>query len=176
VRLLDFTPHVARRNALASDEGEEGYKDEEEADGDGVGESRTRTAQNAGVQTDVDEDQVIHDLEEAIAIYEDDGIIDDGVNQEFLDQLLDGIEWETESEDEEEILQEEIGKPILVTQNVLSSSTIRKGPVFIDDVHSSLPYRAITKSVPHRWFSGVMLDDERIICLSSDGVFWVHTL
>ncbi|KDQ09349.1 hypothetical protein BOTBODRAFT_179059 [Botryobasidium botryosum FD-172 SS1] len=197
VRVLDFTPHAARRSALAASEDGE----EEDIVGvvesgahaqnvEGVGSSSAGTSQSVEVPTAItttateeeeeeeeEEDGVHLQLEgliNAAEAYADHGFVNEGLNT-FVDQILDGLEWETDSEDDEDTAWE-TEKPTLTVANVLSPSTIRNNTIFVDDVRSSLPYRAITKSVPHRSFSGVMLDDERIICLSSDGVFWVHTL
>jgi len=59
---------------------------------------------------------------------------------------------------------------------VTATSVIPKGPHFLEDVRSSLPYREIIKKVPHSRFTSVLIDDERIICYANDADTWVHTM
>jgi len=62
------------------------------------------------------------------------------------------------------------------SRTVTVTSVIPKGAPFLVDVHSSLPYREITKRVSHPPFMSVMIDDERVICITGDRNAWVHTI
>ncbi|KDQ09350.1 hypothetical protein BOTBODRAFT_37110 [Botryobasidium botryosum FD-172 SS1] len=83
--------------------------------------------------------------------------------------------YEEESDEEEYQIDYRPDKSV-ESQSVTSTSVIRKGGIFAADVHSSLPYWEVTKVVPHQPFDGVMMDDERVICLTRQGKFWVHTV
>lgn len=55
---------------------------------------------------------------------------------------------------------------VQVQCRVVDTTTILpKGPVFNENVHSSLPYREVTRSVPYGSFS-LMIDEERILFLT----------
>jgi len=63
-----------------------------------------------------------------------------------------------------------------ICRTITTTSVIPRGSPFLLGVHSSLPYREITKRVSHPPFSSVTIDDERIICYASDMHTWVHTM
>ncbi|KDQ09369.1 hypothetical protein BOTBODRAFT_529644 [Botryobasidium botryosum FD-172 SS1] len=66
-------------------------------------------------------------------------------------------------------------QPRAKCHTVTETSVIQRGHLFLADVHSSLPYREITKRVPRASYN-FMIDDERIICLTNDRQVWVYTM
>lgn len=54
-------------------------------------------------------------------------------------------------------------------RSVSETSIIRHSSVFAEEVRSMLPYREITKAVKYESSSGIMIDEERIVCLAVSG-------
>jgi len=161
---MDFNPVGVRREEGEAKrrerEGKRGGSEAMDVDlvegGAGEGENDNDIENSEDEETDEEEDA-----------WEDDDDEDES-EAEFETLIQPGTHPNSDSDSESE--------PKAICRTITAPSIIPKGYLFLTDVHSSLPYREITKRVPHMSFEGVMIDDERIICLIDERNVWVHTM
>ncbi|KDQ09370.1 hypothetical protein BOTBODRAFT_37124 [Botryobasidium botryosum FD-172 SS1] len=196
VRVLDFNPVGVRRAQM-----EEKREDDEKKSGlEGTGRSSRRRGSDemnasdhemgedfyADGIVDGDSDLDMEDWESE----SDEG--DDVMWEVGVDDDDDGHEGANDSDEDPDHFDQPVwsflppdadpdldsapnAQPETECRTVTETSVIRGGGFFLTDVHSSLPYREITKQVPHASYD-FMIDDERIICLRDEMNAWVHTM
>ncbi|KDQ09364.1 hypothetical protein BOTBODRAFT_529555 [Botryobasidium botryosum FD-172 SS1] len=61
-------------------------------------------------------------------------------------------------------------------RDVTSPSVVSAGSFFVDDVHSSLPYREVARAVQYAEDFSILIDEANIILLTEDHTMRVHTM
>ncbi|KDQ09363.1 hypothetical protein BOTBODRAFT_58716 [Botryobasidium botryosum FD-172 SS1] len=82
-------------------------------------------------------------------------------------------EGETDDEGDDMYADEE---SMIVYRNYTTTSIIEGGLHFVDDVHSSLPYREVAKDVEYDKEFSILVDEESLLLLTKEDVFRVYTM